>query len=590
MDGFNYIEDHFETTVKPRILEQYKESGRWQACLDAVVRKLQAVEDSAFSISKAIDFKTETPTGAKLDWVAGLINVKRFSGESDEAFFLRFESLCGANTAGTPDNVIYNASILSGDPVPLYMDEAPATFFVYDGPRPEADEGGDGGEDEPFVDYLLLENFLDSRVGPSPDPDTSYPSAWTTTVPQMAPTPSDPSVSDWEIGYWPEEYDHTNLLSSTAGDRFVDTRTPVDFSGLGVEGGTPFALKSSLGDYEGGFMYGPFSTLKAGTDGFTMECWYANPTVEFTIYGPNALMYLQSQNGNDVMQFTVHPNLNGKMRVQLIDGSWNETIPDIEVDVSNSPDDGSWHHYAVTCDGSKLYVFFDGTKVGDITLTAAQKAWLDGLVMLRVASNNMNDVPDYGRFAQVALTSECKWTADFTPSDKAYSGTRPMPELVGGGSRQLSLAQVRKLAPAGVLGLPGAILNVKDDEDSDDRILVLDPEDEWGGKLLIFVADDSTIEREVLLADNLGNIVVTPNSVPVRVKLAGPSVPSIPVIETEWNGVPVDAVRIKDLPDGGDVNSYMVRDSDTEGTVKSKAMDEQTLDELWDSTPAEGEV
>lgn len=301
MDGCNYIEDHFETTVKPRILEQYKESGRWQACLEAVVRKLQAVEDSAFIISKAIDFKTETPTGAKLYWVAGLINVKRFSGESDEAFFLRFESMCGANTAGTPDNVIYNAAILSGDPHPQYMDEAPATFFVYDGPRPD----GEGG--------------------------------------------------------------------------------------------------------------------------------------------------------------------------------WKQ------------------------------------------------------------------------------------------------------------GGHQLSRAQVRKLAPAGVLGLPGAALNVAEDDDEDLLLLAIDPEDELGGKLLIFAADDSTIEREVLLADNLGNIVVTPNSVPVRVMLTGPSVPSIPVIETEWNGVPVDAVRIKDLPDGGDVNSYMVRDSDTEGTVKSRAMDEQTLDELWDSTPAEGE-
>lgn len=588
--ALQHIENHWNSTVIPSILEQYKDSEKWQSMLKAVIDQMQIAEDAAAEFMTILDFKSEVPTGDRLDFIAGLVNVTRFAGESDELFYTRFLTSLSVRNAGTPDNVIYNAALLSGDPQPLYMDEAPATFFVYDGPRPEADEGGDGGEDEPFVEYLLLENFLDSRVGPSPAPDTSYPSAWTTTVPQMAPTPSDPSVSDWEIGYWPEEYDHTNLLSSTAGERFVDTRTPVDFSDLGVEGGTPFALKSSLGDYEGGFMYGPFSTLKAGTDGFTMECWYANPTVEFTIYGPNALMYLQSQDGNDVMQFTVHPNLNGKMRVQLIDGSWNETIPDIEVDVSNSPDDGSWHHYAVTCDGTKLYVFFDGTKVGDITLTTAQKAWLDGLVMLRVASNNMNDVPDYGRFAQVAFTSECKWTADFTPSDKAYSGTRPMPELVGGGSRQLSLAQVRKLAPAGVLGLPGANFNVADDEDSDDRILVLDPEDEWGGKLLIFVADDSTISREVLLADNLGNIVVTPNSVPVRVKLTGPSVPSIPVIETEWNGVPVDAVRIKDLPDGGDVNSYMVRDSDTEGTVKSRAMDEATLDELWDSTPAEGEV
>lgn len=291
MDGFNYIEDHFETTVKPRILEQYKESGRWQACLEAVVKKLQAVEDSAFSISKAIDFKTETPTGAKLDWVAGLINVKRFSGESDEAFFLRFESMCGANTAGTPNNVIYNAAILSGDPHPQYMDEAPATFFVYDGPRPD----GEGGLEQ--------------------------------------------------------------------------------------------------------------------------------------------------------------------------------------------------------------------------------------------------------------------------------------------GGHQLSRAQVRKLAPAGVLGLPGAAIQFADGSLMGDA----------NGKLMLMVADDSNIEREVLLADNLGNIVVSPQSLPVRVKLQGPSVPSIPVIETEWNGTPVDAVRIKDLPDAGDANGYFVRDSDVEGTVKTDAYNESELEQLWDSTPAESD-
>ena len=170
-----------------------------------------------------------------------------------------------------------------------------------------------------------------------------------------------------------------------------------------------------------------------------------------------------------------------------------------------------------------------------------------------------------------------------------HEGDEPYDTLVKEpGTVQLSRSQVKKLAPAGVLGLPGAALNVAD-EGEDPLLLVLDPEDEWGGKLLIFVADDSTIEREVLLADNLGNIVVTPQSVPVRVTLKGPSVPSIPTITTEWNGVPVYAVRIKDLPDGGGANSYMVRDSDSEGTVKSRAMDEQTLDELWNSTPAEGD-
>ena len=275
MDGFKYIEDHFETTVKPRILEQYKESGRWQACLEAVVRKLQKVEDTAFSISKAIDFKTETPTGEKLDWLAGLINVKRLSGESDQSFFLRFVSMCGANTAGTPNNVIYNAALLSGDTAPQYMDEAPATFFVYTGPR-----------------------------------------------------------------------------------------------------------------------------------------------------------------------------------------------------------------------------------------------------------------------------------KDSSQTDAPYTAS--------GGGHQLTRAQVRKLAPAGVLGIPGAAIRFADGS------LMGDAE----GRLMLMVADDSTVEREVLLADNIGNIVVSSAGVPVKVKLTGSSAPSIPLVETEWEGTTVDAVRIKDLPDAGEDGSYMVRDSDTEGTTK----------------------
>lgn len=275
MDVFKYIEDHFETTVKPRILEQYKESGRWQACLEAVVRKLQKVEDTAFSISKAIDFKSETPTGEKLDWLAGLINVKRLSGESDQSFFLRFVSMCGANTAGTPNNVIYNAALLSGDTAPQYMDEAPATFFVYTGPR-----------------------------------------------------------------------------------------------------------------------------------------------------------------------------------------------------------------------------------------------------------------------------------KDSSQTDAPYTAS--------GGGHQLTRAQVRKLAPAGVLGIPGAAIRFADGS------LMGDAE----GRLMLMVADDSTVEREVLLADNIGNIVVSSAGVPVKVKLTGSSAPSIPLVETEWEGTTVDAVRIKDLPDASEYGSYMVRDSDTDGTTK----------------------
>lgn len=131
-----HIGDQFGTTVEPRILEQYKGSERWKACLKAVIDKLQVVEDASFELAHVLDFRTEPPTGERLDWLAGLINVKRFTGESDQDFFARFVSMLGANSAGTPDSVIYNAAINSGDPKPAYIDEAPATFFVYTGPKP----------------------------------------------------------------------------------------------------------------------------------------------------------------------------------------------------------------------------------------------------------------------------------------------------------------------------------------------------------------------------------------------------------------------------------------------------------------------
>lgn len=274
--ALQHIENHWNSTVVPSILEQYKDSEKWQAMLKAVIDQMQIAEDAAAEFMTILDFKSEVPTGDRLDFIAGLVNVTRFAGESDEFFYTRFLTSLSVRNAGTPDNVIYNAALLSGDPQPLYMDEAPATFLVYDGPR------------------------------------------------------------------------------------------------------------------------------------------------------------------------------------------------------------------------------FD---------------------------ENM--------------------------------------EWGGGGRIQLSRAQVKKMAPAGVLGLPGAAILLPDD-----FVFTTYDEDPAKRKLILAAAYDDTIEREVLLADNLGNIVITPQSVPVRVKLTGPAVPTIPVIETEWNGVPVDAVRIKDLPNAEYDPAYMVRDSDAGGTTK----------------------
>lgn len=278
MADIAHIGDQFGTTVEPRILEQYKDSERWKSCLKAVVDQLQLAEDATFELAHVLDFESETPTGERLDWLAGLVNLKRSEGESDTSFFARFLNAINSRNAGTPDAVIYGASVLSGDSEPKYMDEAPATFLVYDGPA---------------------------------------------------------------------------------------------------------------------------------------------------------------------------------------------------------------------------YRTVNGVK---------------------------------------------QWTQ---------------------GGHQLTRMQVRKTAPAGVLGLPCCAIGL-----DDGTVLGTYEENEEDRQIILVAADDSTVEREVLLADNLGNIVVTSQSVPVRVKLQGSDVPNIPTIETEWNGVPVDAVRIKDLPDAELDSAYMVRDSDAGGTTK----------------------
>lgn len=104
-------------------------------------------------------------------------------------------------------------------------------------------------------------------------------------------------------------------------------------------------------------------------------------------------------------------------------------------------------------------------------------------------------------------------------------------------------------------------------------------------KLLCSYVD---VDVELVLVDNQDNVLIA-NNAPIVASVKSSQVRYTGTIELE-DGTVVRTVRIKDLPDGGDVNSYMVRDSDTEGTVKSLSMDEQTLDELWDSTPAEGDV
>lgn len=308
MSGLVKIKDHWLETVADYILEQYREASNWNAILKSVIDKYTDIELDIWKLASILDFrcrtKNEIPSGSLLDFIAAIVNLERNFGESDQAFYERFVAYVGDNSAGTPDNVIYNAAILSGDPKPQYMDEADCTFFVYTGPKPNR---------EPVADD---------------------------------------EVFDFEHG----------------------------------------------------------------------------------------------------------------------DTSCSE------------------------------------------------------------------------------------------------------------GADQLYRRQVKKLATCGVLGLPGAAIQVGGEEESEE--LLADEQ----GRLILMEADDSTVERTLVLANEDNLPVITQDGAPVRAVLKGVTVPTVPVT---LDGHQYDAVRIKDLPDAGTENGYMVRDSESGGTVKTDALTEEEFDTLWDETPAE---
>ncbi len=123
-------ENHWDDTVSPYVLEQFKGSEKWLGGLKATVDKLQVVENDGIELGQVFDI-SEKLTGEKLDYIAGLINIARTTGEDDDSLWSRFVAACGSYDAGTPDAVIVASMRLSGDPSPQYTDESPATFFVY---------------------------------------------------------------------------------------------------------------------------------------------------------------------------------------------------------------------------------------------------------------------------------------------------------------------------------------------------------------------------------------------------------------------------------------------------------------------------
>ncbi len=117
-------------TVRELVLEQYRSSPNLLGMIRAAVGEaMQPAEDAACALQGIADIGAAS--GEWLDVLGKIVGSARQAGEPDGDYRARLLALAKVDNAGTPDNVISNASDLSGDSAPRYLDECPATFFVY---------------------------------------------------------------------------------------------------------------------------------------------------------------------------------------------------------------------------------------------------------------------------------------------------------------------------------------------------------------------------------------------------------------------------------------------------------------------------
>lgn len=163
--------------------------------------------------------------------------------------------------------------------------------------------------------------------------------------------------------------------------------------------------------------------------------------------------------------------------------------------------------------------------------------------------------------------------------DPETEGGEPYDELVKPAApRQLLRREAKKLAPCGVLGLPGAAIKL-----SDGRLLCTSDHK----KLILAVANDANSEVDTVLIDNGGSLMMTSQQKVVKVMLKGDARYQTTPIHVD--GVPgtIDGIRVKDLPDAQNDDAYVLRDSDAGGTTKAGIVGDSGFDSLWENTPAD---
>lgn len=115
------INDIWAELAADLVLDQYADSTNLKALIKIFVDAGQSFENAINELKNF--YNVSEAEGVKLDYIAKIRNLVRKDGESDEEFKRRILADSLIDNAGTPNFVIEQSALQSGDATPIYIEE-----------------------------------------------------------------------------------------------------------------------------------------------------------------------------------------------------------------------------------------------------------------------------------------------------------------------------------------------------------------------------------------------------------------------------------------------------------------------------------
>jgi hypothetical protein len=163
------------------------------------------------------------------------------------------------------------------------------------------------------------------------------------------------------------------------------------------------------------------TNFNVGANDFTIEAWVYTSTIsEQVIFGAN-------RNYDGVGAFMLNLNYTGKVRFFCMYSSG--IVLDYNVG-TGTISDSTWHHIAVTRNGSSLRIFIDGIQTGTTNTTLGSAAIDNAIADYRVGSSTDGYSYFNGYIDELRVTKGvARYTANFTPQTSEFLNSQFLTQL-----------------------------------------------------------------------------------------------------------------------------------------------------------------